>query len=51
MNNQMTGHSSRKLTVGTLYKPDILEMAIELDEVPGPTIPITGGDPTQLLCS
>ena len=37
----MTGHSSRKLPVGTLSKPVILVMA-------GPTIPSTGGDLTQL---
>ena len=33
----------------TLYKPNILERAIESFELPGPTIPRTGGDPAQLM--
>ena len=46
------GDSSRKLTMGTLYKPNILEMAIALFEVEGPTMPSTGGGvPTQLSSS
>ena len=34
--------------MGTLYRPNTLDIAMVLVEVPGPTIPSTGGDPSQL---
>lgn len=37
----------RKLTMGTLYKPKTVEMAMERVEEESPTIPMTGGLPLQ----
>ena len=49
--NTQIHHIYWKLTIGMLYSPSTMEVAIENVEEESPTIPRTGGVPVQFSCS